>query len=152
MIRVETERTVSAQPSVVSAFLSEYRENRPKILPPNYENYAVMNGGRGSGTVITYVLHAGGRQRPYEMHVQQQGDQVIEERDARSSLVTTWRVAPAGTDQSRVTVTTVWQGGSGVGGFFERTFAPGGVRRIYDDMLRRLDQEVATRGTQHVAR
>jgi hypothetical protein len=41
-----------------------------------------------------------------------------------------------------VSVTTDWEGGSGVGGFFERTFAPMGLRGIYTEMLNRLDQSL----------
>jgi hypothetical protein len=37
-------------------------------------------------------------------------------------------------------VATEWEGGSGVGGFFERTFAPMGLRSIYTEMLNRLAQ------------
>ncbi len=33
---------------------------------------------------------------------------------------------------------TEWEGGSGIGGFFERTFAPMGLRRIYGSMLSKL--------------
>jgi hypothetical protein len=39
---------------------------------------------------------------------------------------------------TKVRVTTSWEGGSGVGGFFERTFAPMGLHRIYDQMLSQL--------------
>ncbi len=39
-------------------------------------------------------------------------------------------------------MTTVWNGAGGIGGFFERTFAPKGLARIYDAVLARLDAEV----------
>jgi hypothetical protein len=35
-------------------------------------------------------------------------------------------------------VASQWQGAGGVGGFFERIFAPGGLKRIHDDTLARL--------------
>ncbi len=38
-------------------------------------------------------------------------------------------------------MTSVWNGAGGIGGFFERTFAPG-LARIYDAVLARLDAEV----------
>jgi hypothetical protein len=58
-----------------------------------------------------------------------------------SSLVTTWTIIPTASGrQSRVVVTTEWEGGSGVGGFFERTFAPMALRNIYTTMLERLAQ------------
>lgn len=50
---------------------------------------------------------------------------------------------PAG-DTSRVQVTTTWDGAGGIGGFFEKTFAPKGLRRIYDAQLEKLDAELGT--------
>ncbi len=57
-------------------------------------------------------------------------------------MVTTWRVTPAGEGRARVVVTSVWNGAGGIGGFFERAFAPKGLARIYDAVLARLDAEV----------
>ena len=41
-----------------------------------------------------------------------------------------------------MTAETTWNGAGGVGGFFEKTFAPGGLRRIYDGILANLDAAV----------
>jgi hypothetical protein len=57
-------------------------------------------------------------------------------------MVTTWTVSPAG-DGARVRVTTTWSGASGVGGFFERTFAPRGLQRVYDEQLAKIASELA---------
>jgi len=35
---------------------------------------------------------------------------------------------------------TVWNGAGGIGGFFEKTFAPAGLKRIYDGVLAKLPQ------------
>ncbi|MBW0112293.1 SRPBCC family protein, partial [Pseudonocardia sp. KRD-182] len=64
------------------------------------------------------------------------------ERDANSSMVTTWRVRSEGTNRSTVTVTSTWNGAGGIGGFFERLFAPKGLARIYDGVLANLDGAV----------
>jgi hypothetical protein len=61
------------------------------------------------------------------------------ETDANSSSVTTFIVDPAADGTSTVTIGTEWQGAGGIGGFFERTFAPRVMRSIYADELRRLD-------------
>jgi hypothetical protein len=63
---------------------------------------------------------------------------VLSESDDGSSLVTTFSVSPDGSG-SRVRIDTTWTGAGGIGGFFEKRFAPTGLRRIYDDELRRLD-------------
>jgi hypothetical protein len=69
-------------------------------------------------------------------------DGELVEKDRNSSMVTTWRVTPAGEGAARVVVTTVWNGAGGIGGFFEKTFAPKGLGRIYDTVLAKLAAEV----------
>jgi len=39
-----------------------------------------------------------------------------------------------------VLISTIWNGTGGVGGFFERLFAPRVLRRMYADELTRLDR------------
>src|SRR6266568_8260812 len=68
---------------------------------------------------------------------------VLTESDTGSSLVTTWTVTPEG-HGSRVRVETRWQGAGGVGGVFERLFAPRVLRGIYSDELGRLDRYART--------
>jgi hypothetical protein len=58
-------------------------------------------------------------------------------------MVTTWTVHAADAAATTVRVRTTWQGAGGIGGFFERTFAPKGLARVYGSMLERLDRELA---------
>jgi len=67
------------------------------------------------------------------------------ETDTGSSLVTTYNVAPQG-DKSLVSITTSRDGASGIGGFFERTFAPKALVKIYDAMLAKLAEQVQAEG------
>jgi hypothetical protein len=137
-IFVKKEQVIEAKPAEVFDALADYASRRPRILPPNYLHYAVEKGGHGGGTVIRYLLQAGGRERPYEMHVEETlKGQMLTERDQASSLVTRWSVLPVdGGQKSRVSVETDWESAaSGIGGFFERTFAPLGLRKIYRDIL-----------------
>ncbi len=147
-IHAEVTRVIDARPADVFGFLADYRDKRARILPSNYLDYTVEQGGRGAGTVMSYRLRAARRERPYRMQVEEPSKgRVLLERDTTSSLVTTWQVAPvADSRQARVTVSTDWEGGRGVGGFFERTFAPAGLRRIHAEMLERLAQAVGGGG------
>jgi hypothetical protein len=133
-------KTVDAAPARVLEFLRDYRESRPQILTDNYSAYRVEQGGEGAGTVIAYHFAAGGRERDYRLHAEDSGD-ALRERDEFSSFVNTWRVDPEGAG-SRVTVEASWQGAGGVGGVFERLFAPLGLRRIYAEVLDRLASAV----------
>jgi Polyketide cyclase / dehydrase and lipid transport len=135
-------KTVDAPPARVLEFLRDYREGRPQILTDNYSAYRVEQGGEGPGTVIAYHFAAGGRERDYRLRVEDAGG-VLHERDEFSSFVSTWRVEPEGVG-STVTVEASWQGAGGIGGVFERIFAPLGLRRIYADVLERLAAAVQT--------
>jgi|SRR5581483_5167329 len=136
-IFVRSERTIDASPAEVFNTLIDYKVKRPRMLPPNYLNYNIEQGGQGSGTVVSYHFRAAGRERAYEMVVEETvAGQVLTERDKNSSLVTRWSVLPVdGGQRSQVSVESDWEGGVGAGGFFERTFAPLGLRKVYKDAL-----------------
>jgi len=133
---------IDAEPTVVLSAVADYSGVRPKILSPHYSNYQVLDGGQGRGTVASWKLQATkSRSREIRATVDLAGRTVIE-KDANSTLVTNWTVAPAGTAGSSVTVKTTWNGTTGIGGFFEKVFAPVGLRRIQDEVLANLKKEL----------
>jgi hypothetical protein len=96
-----------------------------------------------SGTVAKWKLQATkSRVRDVQVDVDVAGHTVIE-KDANSSMVTNWTVAPAGPGSS-VTVKTTWTGAGGVKGFFEKTFAPLGLKKIQAEVLANLKKELET--------
>jgi Polyketide cyclase / dehydrase and lipid transport len=132
---------INAAPEAVLAAVADYETVRPKILSSHYSDYQVVQGGRGQGTVVKWRLQATqSRVRDVEAHVDVAGHTVIE-KDANSSMVTNWTVAPAGTGAT-VTTKTSWQGADGVKGFFEKTFAPLGLKKIQTILLANLKKEV----------
>lgn len=144
-IEVNADRMVQAPADVVYGYVADLKEHRPNYLASAISDYAVASGGVGAGTVVRFRLTAGGRQRDYEMHVAEpEPGRVLTESDARSSLVTTFTVIPHDA-VSRVRITTTWQGSGGVGGVFERLFAPKVLRRVYAEELDRLDAYARSR-------
>ena len=132
---------INAEPKAVLNAVADYREVRPRILSSNYSQYRVLKGGHGQGTVAAWRLQATkSRSRDVEASVDVAGHTVIE-KDANSSLVTNWTVAPAGPGSS-VTVKTTWNGAGGIKGFFEKTFAPLGLRKIQAQVLENLKKQV----------
>jgi uncharacterized protein YndB with AHSA1/START domain len=140
IIHVSAERIIDAPASAVYGYIADHREHHPHFLPPAFSDFTVESGGVGAGTITRFKMTAGGRSREYRMQVAEpEPGRVLTESDTGSSLVTTWTVDPEG-NRSRVKISTTWQGAGGIGGFFERTFAPRVMRRIYADELDRLNE------------
>jgi carbon monoxide dehydrogenase subunit G len=132
---------IDATPDAVLSAVADYEGVRPKILSHHYSDYQVLQGGQGAGTVVKWKLQATeSRVRDVQSAVDVAGRTVIE-RDANSSMVTNWTVAPAGPGSS-VTVKTSWKGAGGVKGFFEKTFAPLGLKKIQAEVLANLKKQV----------
>jgi Polyketide cyclase / dehydrase and lipid transport len=144
-IHVSSEQEVGAPAEVVYSYLADMRNHHPRFLPPAFSNFEVESGGVGAGTIIKYTLTAGGRTRQYRAQVAEpEPGRVLTESDTNSTAVTTFTVTPQG-ESSAVKIATTWQGAGGVGGFFERTFAPRVLRGIFADELKRLDSYARAR-------
>lgn len=139
-IHVSAQRTIEAPAELVYGYIADM-STHPQFLPPAFSDFEVESGGVGAGTVTRFKVTAGGRTRDYRMEVSEpEPGRVLTESDTGSSLVTTFTVAPAGEAVSSVEISTTWQGAGGVGGFFERLFAPRAMRGIYVDELERLNE------------
>ena len=142
-VEATTERVVAADPEKVFDTLADYSGTRANLLPEHFSEYEVREGGDGEGTLVHWKLQATSKRvRDCLLEVTEPTDGELVEKDRNSSMVTVWRVTPAGEGRSRVVVTTTWKGAGGIGGFFEKTFAPKGLGRIYDAILARLAAEV----------
>ncbi|MCW0216277.1 MAG: SRPBCC family protein [Pseudonocardia sp.] len=144
-VTATAERTVPAPVDQVRAAVADYSVTRPAILTEQYRDYTVTTGGTGAGTTAEWTLQATKKRvRNVKVAVSQPSPDQVVETDANSSMVTTWTVAPAGEAASTVTITTTWTGASGIGGFFEKTFAPKGLARIYGGVLDNLARTVTS--------
>jgi uncharacterized membrane protein len=138
-IHVNAEGTVGAPADKVYGYLADMREHS-RFLPPAFSDFQVESGGVGAGTVTRFKVTAGGRTREYRMTVSEpEPGRVMTESDSHSSLTTTFTVTPRAS-ASRVQISTSWEGAGGIGGIFERLFAPRVMRSIYADELERLDR------------
>jgi Polyketide cyclase / dehydrase and lipid transport len=138
-IVVSAERVIDASADDVYGYVADMHDHHPHYLPPAFSDFRVESGGVGAGTITRFKVTAGGRSREYRMRVDEpEPGRVLTESDTDSSLVTTTTVLPQD-GASLVQISTSWNGAGGVGGFFERTFAPRAMRPIYADELDRLD-------------
>ncbi|WP_406442869.1 SRPBCC family protein [Streptomyces sp. NBC_00631] len=142
-VEATTERVVGADAETVFDALADYSGTRAKLLTEHFSEYEVREGGDGEGSLVHWKLQATSKRvRDCLLEVSEPTDGELVEKDRNSSMVTTWRVTPAGEGRARVVVHTTWQGAGGIGGFFEKTFAPKGLGRIYDAVLDKLAAEV----------
>jgi uncharacterized membrane protein len=137
-INVSAQRTIDAPAGEVYTYLADVREHRPHFLPPAFEDFKVEDGSEE--TVVSYKVNAGRRVRAYRVRVEQsEPGRMLTDRDLGSSLVTRYTVESSG-EASQVRIETSWEGAGGVGGFFERTFAPRVLGQLYEEELNRLNE------------
>lgn len=142
-VHVHAEGQVPASADETRRALQDYATIRPRILTDEYRDYRVLEGGTGNGTVAAWTLQATKkRSRDVIADVDVTADGGVVERDRNSTLVTTWTVEPLTDTTSTVTIQTTWKGAGGIGGFFERTFAPKGLRAIQGRVLDKLADEL----------
>lgn len=141
------ERILDADPADVWAALTDF-DARPQMLPDNYQDFHVERNTDDASVALRYRLRAGGRERDYHMEVTEiTPGRMLSERDQMSSYTTHWLVERVGPgEHTRVRVSSEWEShAAGVSGFFERQFAPLGVRRIHQETLVRLGRLVRER-------
>lgn len=147
MGKVTASNTVVIESPVaaVTAAIADYAQVRPRILPEEFTAYRLLEGGQGAGTVAAWNLRATKkRSRDVQAEVTVEdaaGHWSLVEKDANSSMATVYTVREA-TAGALVEMTTSWDGAKGVGGFFERTFAPAGLKRIQHSLLKNLKDDV----------
>ena len=130
---------MDAPAETVYRYIADMRDHHLRFLPPAFSDFQVESGGIGAGTVTRFKLTAGGRTREYRMKVAEpEPGRVLTESDTNSTAVTTFTVS-ARDAASLVEISTAWDGAGGIGGVFERMFAPRVLRAIYADELKRLD-------------
>lgn len=142
-VTAQAKRSIAAPAEQVFAALADYATTRQEILSDSYSQYRVVTGGQGAGSRVGWRLQATkSRVRDQLVDVTIPEANQLVETDANSSMVIVWTVTPEGNDASVVTVDTTWNGAGGIGGFFERTFAPRGLARIQDGVLANLESVV----------
>lgn len=141
LIHVSASQEIHAPAETIYRCIADMHEHQ-RFLPSAFSDFQIESGGVGAGTVTRFKITAGGRTREYRMRVDEpEPGRVLTESDTESSLLTTFTVDPEG-EGARVTIATQWEGAGGIGGFFERLFAPRVMRGIYVEELERLDEFV----------
>jgi Polyketide cyclase / dehydrase and lipid transport len=143
--RFAAERRMDVAPDIVYHCIADYQEHhRPGgFLPPSFSDFAIIRGGVGAGSELTWVVEAGGNKRTINAVVSepQPGRVLVETSPA---IVTRFTVEPAD-GGSLVRFDTVIDEG-GLKGVMNRLFAPRLLVPIYRDELERLEEYARTHG------
>ncbi|MGQ7296768.1 SRPBCC family protein [Quadrisphaera sp. KR29] len=142
-VTATSEHTAAVAAHQLRAALADYTGARRAAMPAAYSDYRVERGGTGAGTAVGWRFQATRKRvRDQLVEVTEDAEGALVERDTRSSMVTRWEVVPSGISSCTVRSTTTWDGAGGVGGFFERTFAPRGLRRVTGELVAGLEREL----------
>lgn len=144
---VTAERIIDAPPERVYNVVIDMEEHR-KILPKQFESLEVVIGGKGAGTVFRMSLNVMGNRSTLEMSIAEpEPGRVIEERDDRAGITTTWTLTPL-EDGRRclLQLMSEFPRKPGFAGLMERLFTPPVIRSIYKQELHNI-QEYLTTGT-----
>jgi hypothetical protein len=138
-IRAFAERRIPAHPDRVYAFLADFVDHHPQILPEEFGDLVVEHGGYGAGTIVATTLMAGGEIRDIRVRVDEpQPGRVMTETDLATGVVTTFTVTPAPRASATVSIATAWES-SGLLGLVDRLVARRFLGGLYARELEMLD-------------
>jgi hypothetical protein len=136
-VQVEVERPINAPADLLYQIVADYNTHHPSILPAAFSNLRVEQGGIGEGTVLSFDIRMGGRKRNMRARISEPRPGVLEETDLEFGAVTSFEITQE-VDASRVVIRTGFPSAPGIQGWFERRFAPGMLRKLYEQELDNL--------------
>lgn len=139
---------IDAAPAQVYEIIADYHEGHQAILPRRYfKEMRVLAKGFGAGTIVAIKMDVFGAKVTYTMQVSEpEPGRVLREEDATAGTASTFTVEPInGGAQSRVTIASTAQAGSGIKGWLEKWTTPIIMRRIFREELAQLNAVVRNR-------
>lgn len=132
---------IPARRERVYSLIANYRDGHVRILPKQFSNLTVEQGGVGAGTVIRFQMSVLGKRQTFRAAVTEpEPGRVLVETDLDANgAVTTFTVNPGTAPaDSSVTISTELPVRSGFLGSVERTLATLLLRPIYHKELENL--------------
>ena len=113
---------VPAPAERVYGLIADYRNGHPRIVPKQFSNLVVEQGGVGAGTVFRFQMRLLGITQSFRAAITEPdpGRVLVETDLDANGAVTTFRVEPEKEAQSRVTITTELPIHGGLIGAIER--------------------------------
>lgn len=132
---------IPARPDRVYSLISNYNDGHQRILPKQFSNLTVEQGGVGAGTVIRFQMSVFGKKQTYRAAITEPepGRILVETNLDSNGAVTTFTVNPGHAPaDSNVTISTELPVRSGFLGRIERTLTTLLLRPLYVQELQNL--------------
>jgi len=132
---------IPARRERIYSLIANYHEGHPRIVPKQFSNLTVEQGGVGAGTVIRFQMSVFGRKQTFRAAVTEpEPGRVLVETDLGSNgAVTTFTIDPGTAPaDSRVTIATTVQVRSGFLGRIERVITTLLLHPLYKQELANL--------------
>jgi hypothetical protein len=132
---------IPARRERVYSLLANYRDGHPRILPKQFSELVVEEGGIGSGTVIRFQMNLLGKKQNFRAAITEPepGRMLVETYLDPAGAITRFTVdqgtAPA---DSKVTISTELPAKDGILGLIDKAFATLLLRPIYREELENL--------------
>ena len=138
---ISASAVIPARRDRVYSLLANYNDGHPRILPRQFSNLTVEEGGVGAGTVIRFQMSVLGRKQTFRATITEPdpGRVLVETYLDANGAVTTFTVNPGSAPaDSNVTISTELPVRSGFPGKIERLFSTLLLRPIYVKELENL--------------
>ncbi len=150
-ITAKAEAMLEASSEEVYATIADYRQGHPNILPKEFYDLQVEQGGYGAGTIFRFKMRVLGVEQSFYQRVSEpEPSRVLVEQDIDSvqHVTTTFRVTPLEQgQQSHVEISTTMHPSPGLRGLVERILVPMINTRIYHKELKLLEEVAQKRST-----
>ena len=134
--QVTASATMNAPAEQVYNIIADYRNGHPHILPKEFSNLVVEEGGYGAGTRIRFQMTAFGQTRTAQAIITEpEPGRVLVETAPDGSVVTIFTVIPLEGGRSQVTFDTTLKSRDGFLGVLERFMSTRFLQRVYREEL-----------------
>jgi hypothetical protein len=144
---ISASATIPARRQRVYSLIANYNEGHPRILPKQFSNLVVEQGGVGAGTVIRFQMSVFGKKQTFRAAITEpEPGRVLVETDLDTNgAVTTFTVNPGHAPaDSNVTISTELPVRIGLLGGLERRLSTLLLQPIYKKELENLARVAAT--------
>ena len=138
---VSASAIIPARRERVYSLIANYHDGHPRIVPKQFSNLTVEQGGVGAGTIIRFQMSIFGKKQNCRAAISEPepGRVLVETYLDSTGAVTTFTVDPGTAPaDSRVTISTQLPVRNGFLGQMERTFATLLLRPLYKKELENL--------------